>query len=71
MFKSFTKQQLLANKPKILIDVLSLELARTNEAQEALSEEVKHLHERVQQLEGQKGYTQALEEQILKDQITK
>ena len=51
MFNGFTKEQLLIHKPKILIDILATEVARTNAALAAVSEELRQLKEQKEQRE--------------------
>ena len=55
MFKGFTREQVIATKPKILIDVLSQQLALTNQALEAMGEELKHLQEELKDLKSRLG----------------
>lgn len=57
LFNGFTTMDLLANEPRVLAAVLSQELARTNQAVEALSEEIKQARAALGELEGAKGAT--------------
>lgn len=53
MFKGITTIDLLREDPRTLCYVLSTELARTNEALEAVSEELKQLQHKAKELEKQ------------------
>lgn len=50
MFKGIPQGELLVGKPRLLIAVLSEQLALTNKALETMSEEVKNLREEVKSL---------------------
>lgn len=50
MFKGFSQGELLTGKSRLLIAVLSEQLALTNKALETMSEEVKALREEVRSL---------------------
>lgn len=53
MFKGITTIDLLREDPRVLCYVLSTELARTNEALEAVSEELKQLQHKAKEYERQ------------------
>lgn len=54
MFKGFSQGELLTGKSRLLIAVLSEQLALTNKALETMSEEVKALREEVRSLKENK-----------------
>ena len=56
LFNGFTKEQLVANKPKVLVDALSMELARTNQALAAMSEEMRNIRDEVAKLRESTDY---------------